>query len=157
MWILQFLFKNWFILIVLFIIVGRIFGRIRGATGAAPQQGRPSKGMPSFGGGPGTGPTSGREEGRARRMPATVQAQPTYKASTAPVMTRGADAPERASEAVPAATRTPQPIHKAPAEAAADTASPAGGLGPLTAQDAARGVLWAEILGPPRAKRPYRR
>ncbi|WP_159883839.1 hypothetical protein [Paenibacillus puerhi] len=30
-------------------------------------------------------------------------------------------------------------------------------LGALRPEDVARGVLWAEILGPPRAKNPYRR
>ncbi|WP_281888225.1 hypothetical protein [Paenibacillus sp. YYML68] len=39
----------------------------------------------------------------------------------------------------------------------ADGGPHAPGIGPLTPSQAAQGVLWAEILGPPRAKRPYKR
>ncbi|CAG7606110.1 hypothetical protein PAESOLCIP111_00881 [Paenibacillus solanacearum] len=156
--IIEFILNNWFIVVILYVVATTVLKRAKG-SGASPQRpGRvPSKGgMPPFGGGGG---------------PSGWPGQPQQGGDRSPSMTQAAPAPAKAAPAVkpqPAATAKPA---AAPAYARIDARQarllpqqePAAARGEATPtplavspQDALRGVVWAEILGPPRAKRPYR-
>lgn len=155
--ILEHLFEN----IGFFIIIGGVvltmLSRLRragiGGGGERPGNGdgrpagRQNPMMPSFGGGPneGTGKAlrSGPpERGPSRQVEALVDAKP-LRVEQAPQPRR-----ERDYGALSKQVEPTSPIERADSGAEEPRLSPS---------EAMRGMMWAEILSPPRAKRPYGR
>ncbi|GMX66822.1 hypothetical protein Elgi_60950 [Paenibacillus elgii] len=165
--ILDLIMSNWFVVVILYIVLSSIVRKLKtggkGGRGVPQPQGRtPKGGMPSFG-----GDVSGWP-GMAKPMPKAqpVQARPADSGGVRPQpaeMDRRRSRPAPLPEASAAAAPTPELPSKAAVtspfagpQGTSENAA-AAAFGGLTPQDAARGVLWAEILGPPRAKRPFRR
>ncbi|CRF28858.1 Uncharacterised protein [Mycobacterium tuberculosis] len=149
MGILEIILNNWFILLIIYIAISTFMKAKRGGTERPDQPSRPARpvpgGMPPFGG---DGPRwpkrpKERQESKAagpaetRPEPAAVQAQ----------------RPERI-QGPRSVLQTPVPALR---KSSVRTQTPVTSSFRPTPEDLARGVLWAEILGPPRAKRPYRR
>lgn len=164
--IVDLILSNWFVVVILYIVLSGIVRKLRtggkGGRGVPQPQGRaPKGGMPPFGGDGSGWP------GSAKSMPKAqpVQARPSALGGDRP---QPAEMDRRRSQPAPLpdanAAAAPAPEQPSTAAAALPSADPRGSgesaasaFGSLTPQDAARGVLWAEILGPPRAKRPFRR
>ncbi|WP_054975961.1 hypothetical protein [Paenibacillus sp. A3] len=164
--IVDLILSNWFVVVILYIVLSGIVRKLRtggkGGRGVPQPQGKtPKGGMPPFGGDGSGWP------GSAQPMPKAKPAQARPADSGAPRQQRAEMDCRRSQPApLPEAIAAPAPAPEQPFSAAAafPSAEPRGSgdsaaasLGSLTPQDAARGVLWAEILGPPRAKRPFRR
>lgn len=146
--------------------------------GQGPRQGQRPPGqhtnrMPDFGGtpvfAPKPRPTSMRREPPAAEPDYGSLFEPTPQAAMpqdvwkqTPARTPQATAPSAPVVTLP--TR-PEPTYAAvtsradlrPAYAATTSSNQAGTQAALSPDDLAQAVVWAEILGPPRAKRPYRR
>ncbi|KZE76480.1 hypothetical protein AV654_23760 [Paenibacillus elgii] len=164
--ILDLIMSNWFVVVILYIVLSSIVRKLKtggkGGRGVPqPQRREPKGSMPPFG-----GDVSGWP-GSAKPMPKAqpVQARPAQSGGVRPQpaemdrrRSRLAPLPEANAAAAPSPER---PSASATAPSFAELQGPgenaAAAFGGLTPQDAARGVLWAEILGPPRAKRPFRR
>ncbi|GLI08306.1 hypothetical protein YDYSG_43370 [Paenibacillus tyrfis] len=155
--ILDLIMSNWFVVVILYIVLSSIVRKLKtggkGGRGVPQPQGRtPKGGMPSFGGDGSGWP------GMAKPMPKAqpVQARPAEmdrrRSRPAPLPEASAAAASASEQPSTAAVTSPFAEPQGTGENAA-----AAAFGSLTPQDAARGVLWAEILGPPRAKRPFRR
>ncbi|MCZ8518717.1 MULTISPECIES: hypothetical protein [Paenibacillus] len=158
--VVEFLLSNWFIVVIGYIVVTAFLRKARG--GGEGGSAAPKRSMPPFGGGgeggwparpsappeaqQGSSGPSGRPAAAARPV---RQAMPDHRPEPAPSEARTLRRQE------PPATAVEAP--RAPARPSGAAADAGGGLLRLKPQDAARGLLWAEILGPPRAKRPYRR
>jgi hypothetical protein len=114
---------------------------------------RPPNRMPDFGGG--GAQRTGRPVPRpAQSSPqrAPIPAQPILRASPPPMpMAASQPQPERAPQSKEQERQTP---YAAEAPAAF---SVTGESRPLTREQLSRAIVWAEVLGPPRARRPYRR
>jgi hypothetical protein len=113
-------------------------------TKARKQQRQTGTGMPSFG-----GPTTAGAGERREKRPSTSAGSNAIRSEQEQQRTASASA--ASSGAVMSSGR--------PGAAAAKAArSSEGGSsdGGLTLDNAAQGVIWAEVLGPPRAKNPYR-
>ncbi|MGG1600111.1 hypothetical protein [Paenibacillus naphthalenovorans] len=151
MGLIEFILDNWFILVIIYIGLSTFMKTKRGGDEPKDQPGRPARpvpqGMPPFGG---DGP------GRAKR----VQGRQEPKAVPAPEA-RAAAAPEPRQEPARAQAPRPRTAQRTPASgfpgSSVPVQSPVKASFRATSEDLARGVLWAEILGPSRAKRPYRR
>ncbi len=166
--IFDLILSNWFIVVIAYIVLSGIMKKLRtggkGGRGVPQPQGRaPRGGMPTFGGDGSGWPGSANPMPKAK----PVQARPTDSGGARPQLV---DMGGRRSQAAPPpppeenAAAISAPKQSTAAGAALSSGEPPGSgesaaaaFGSLTAQDAARGVLWAEILGPPRAKRPFRR
>lgn len=155
---LQLILSNWVFLVVLFFIVSRLIkGWKQSGTGPVRKD-RPGTGMPSFGGN-----IPARPE---RRVEPVGETKPN-KTGTKPAefsprsMETAFERMEAERVMKPSAASPFQSISRDPkrtAMASSDEDRPDPPIGPsIKPQDAAQGVVWAEILGPPRAKRPYRR
>ncbi|MFB0845510.1 hypothetical protein [Paenibacillus oleatilyticus] len=161
--ILDLIMSNWFVVVILYIVLSSIVRKLKtggkgGRGGPQPQRKAPKGGMPPFGGdGSGSGwpgsakPIQARpaDSGSVRPQPVEMGGRRSQPAPLPEVAAAAALAPEQPSKA--AVT----PAFAEPQGTGENTVAAA--FGSLTPQDAARGVLWAEILGPPRAKRPFRR
>ncbi|MGF9912124.1 hypothetical protein ABEX47_29160 [Paenibacillus ehimensis] len=164
--IIDLILSNWFIVVIAYIVLSGIVRKLRtggqGGRGVPRPQGRaPKGGMPPFGGDGSGWPGSANPMPKAK----PVQARPADSGGARPQLvemggrrSQPTPLPEDAAVAAPAAER-PSAAAAAPssAEPPGSGESAAAAFGSLTPQDAARGVLWAEILGPPRAKHPFRR
>lgn len=157
MGIIEFILNNWFIVVIIYIVVST-FTKIK--QGGAEQQDKPNRparpvpgGMPPFGG---DGPVLPR---RARERQEPKAAPSAENQSVIPQEAR--QEPALAQALRPERIQGPKSMPQTPASAlqrpSARSQSPAMDTFRPTPEDLARGVLWAEILGPPRAKRPYRR
>ncbi|WFA20762.1 hypothetical protein ERY13_27700 [Paenibacillus mucilaginosus] len=154
----EFLLSNWFILVIGYILVTSFLRKARGGGG---EEQPPRRAMPPFGGGgEGGWPTRPAAPPAARRGAAGCPAVAGGGARPAKPERERLPEPEPAAAAQaqrqkPQASR-PQSV---PAAAERPSARWGGWRKPLRLrpQDAAQGLLWAEVLGPPRAKRPYRR
>ncbi|MCP3772009.1 hypothetical protein NLX71_01570 [Paenibacillus sp. MZ04-78.2] len=164
--ILDLILSNWFVVVILYIVLSSIVKKLKtggkGGQGVPqPQRRTPKDSMPPFGGDGSGWP------GSAKPMPKAqpVQARPAAPGGVRPQL---AEMEPRRSQLAPlpedVAAASPASGQPSAAAAAFPFAKPRGSgestaaaFGGLTPQDAARGVLWAEILGPPRAKRPFRR
>jgi hypothetical protein len=133
--IINFLMSNWFLLVIAYIVINGLLGRWKSSRGGSGGQG-PAPSMPPFGG-DGSG------------WPKQKTSRPSQGQSAAPVPGAERQSPvptvERTERMELARTVvTPEKTLQEPLEAP-------------TGKELARGVLWAEILGPPRSRRPYRR
>jgi len=132
--LISLLMDNIVFVVIIFMVVSTIVKNIRNAQRGAPKP--PRNAMPPFGGdvftGPAERPSRQREEDWRQEQPIAVR-------ESVPV-------PER-SIPVPAPDRTER---RAPTAKAADSSSF------LNAQNAAQGMMWSEVFGPPRALRQHR-
>ncbi|TDF96735.1 hypothetical protein [Paenibacillus piri] len=157
--LIEFILNNWYLAVVAFFLLS---GLIKRSKGSQP----PKKSMPPFGGGPGgwgggTTPTittakrPGQEEGRARGEDAQPRPRPEprhapeYKHESSEVdVWQQSDIDMRKGE-------ISMPKHTDNAYAAAEPHASRSSV--FDADKLAQGIMWAEILGPPRAKKPYRK
>jgi hypothetical protein len=145
--LLNLLFDNPLVALIAFGIVSFVVNKLRGAgagQGNAPRRG----GMPPFGGDgplapparPDGGMSRGESAGRARPLePAAAPPEPALAAARAD------------AEPAPRPAAAPKRRPAAPAASAASARSPG-----VHARNAAQGMIWSEIYGPPRALRPHR-
>jgi len=143
--LVTFLFKNFQFVIIVIGIVYYLFFR------KSPLERRSPNRMPDFG-----GEMQGNRQQPARPLPASVRPDRPYDPER-----RSAPAP---IDAEPQRVRAPESetnphTDDAPAEQAHVVRSntPRAASRVLERQDLARAVLWSEILGRPRARKPYRR
>ncbi|MEK8129662.1 hypothetical protein WMW72_17285 [Paenibacillus filicis] len=174
--LIEFLLNNWVFVAIAFFVLSSLLKKGGGRTGNAQRPnspgGRPNS-MPPFGGG-GMGWPSKGEPPAARRASAEAEPAPGRPVRSSgqeyqsPSGSRETSVYDRMDEpAGPSAAAVPitpryaregvQASSRPASDAPAGSASPSSPLGSLRPEDVARGVIWAEILGPPRAKRPYRR
>lgn len=144
--LISFAMKNFFIVIVIVGIVYQLFFR------KSPLE-KPRNRMPDFGGGHQRPPGSPPQKGVPMRIPPAKQEQPRPIPQPIVVEERveeKAYAAEPPISPVPRKLREATPVDPAVATAPQPTQS-------LSREELARAVMWAEILGPPRARRPHRR
>ncbi|WP_438446228.1 hypothetical protein [Gorillibacterium sp. sgz5001074] len=156
--LLQWIGKNPGVLVILFALAGPLWGYIRqssrGGAGRGPAP------MPSFGGGPGerkppeAAPSmgSGQQEPEVWAEKALRRYQETAGAGEGITM-EGEESPSSRRAPVTSTASTPP----RPAGPAQPTPAAAGGVPAPAGEEMVRAVVWAEILGPPRAKKPYGR
>lgn len=175
---------NLFVLIALFVFISSLIGRMRGGsrtTGRPSGRG----GMPPFGGDGQQGeprrfpPQAGPEPGMSRADPERPTPSPYWEERLDPEQERyGDEEPydrdrdrydEELYDLPPAAPAyTEAPIVPAPVAAPPKVAAPAAPAAPasprrraaahplaLNARNAAHGMIWSEVFGPPRALRSH--
>ncbi|MGG1553061.1 hypothetical protein [Paenibacillus ferrarius] len=150
--LILFLLKNWYLVLIALTFLYQVNKRKQGAKGS----GSPKTGMPTFGG----GARSPSQPSPARRATQMATAAPGSKAPANGVHTRAED---DAYAVKPPKSAKASPFGASPQAAGASSVY----AGDLTAaqpfpadpkpEQVLQGVVWAEILGPPRAKKPYRR
>lgn len=164
--IISFLLEHWIIVVIVYFVFSSIFKRMKPGNSPGPQSpGKPASGMPPFGGGGSGWPTGQdarpmRKAASARPQTASVKREPARGSESKPGVIRDPEILQGASEVVqaaPAVQQKPGLGERARSEAEIAAPEPPAARGALRPEDAALGVLLAEILGPPRAKRPYRR
>ncbi len=155
--LLNIVFDNPLIAIVAFGVVSFMVNKLRGAGAGQnpPRRG----GMPPFGGDGPLAPPA-RPDGRmSRGEPAGPARPPAYEVEPydAPAQYEPEPAyepPARERDPAPAATASPK-RRADPSPTVGSAPSPARAAG-LHARNAAQGMIWSEIYGPPRALRPHR-
>jgi hypothetical protein len=174
--LIELILNNWFVVVVLFFILSTFLKRSK-----APKEGTPQKSngpsMPSFGGGGGTGsgwgqmlPKLNRGQGGTVVTKERPAAQGERKQS--PVV-KSSDESSRTSVERKTITREDVPDFwdSSPLNNNVSESQPSRSnhysqeISPKnqnrfkqpSANQLAQGVLWAEILGPPRSKKPFRR
>lgn len=158
--LVQFVMNNFVLVVIVVGIIYSLFfrksplekrGRMPDFGGGQQQQQRPP-GSPPQRGVPMRTPTARQEP---RSAPQVRSAPPP-----APEVRRPSPQPAEASEdayAPPASFESTPVRDSASARTDAPTAAAsAPAIGQPTRDELARAIVWAEILGPPRAKRPYR-
>jgi hypothetical protein len=154
-------------LFVVVIVIGLIYSMF---FRKSPLEKRPPNRMPDFGGGPqfpqkprqtgtpaGTAPVERRSPPPAERR----EPLPEHRRQPTAAQPRPSWVPDPAPSEAPAVVRVSTP--GLPPVAAISSVSPLAEAsresseGALTRDDLTRAVVWAEILGPPRSRRPYRR
>lgn len=172
MQLIQFLLHNWFIVVLVLVVYQQLVAwrkravRAREAdrrSGASLAPRRPAAA-------PGRGPRPAGATRAERPAPGQPPARGGFAASqrrpaaAAPAAGPGplpgaAAAPERAPAAAAGASapRRERPAATAAALDAPPAAVAAPALAAPSAEQLRQGVLWAEILGPPRAKKPFQR
>lgn len=160
--IIDFLMNNIFILVI-------VFGALASLFGKAGSKKKPSQ-MPDFGGGGlprmQNPQNSGREVRQERPQHERAEAQPVYQAAPEQKVKQRESVPvrERNDAAASQTSALERPAQRAAAVKAKTPdalESPSAKRGALAASlqedDLRKAVIWAEVLGPPRSKRPYRR
>ncbi|NOU95462.1 hypothetical protein GC093_19850 [Paenibacillus sp. LMG 31456] len=162
--LIEFLFNNWYIAIVVFFLASSFLKRLKGGAGSSPP---PKQAMPPFGGGGGSIkgwsrdkaptitsanlPNQGKD--RAKAVSMSAQQSPDKYAKTDSIHNSSEKRAEvdfwgeseLSSTQQNTRTRQKQSEHSKYQDDRAD------------AQKLAQGIIWAEILGPPRAKKPFRK
>ncbi|TLS50342.1 hypothetical protein FE782_20145 [Paenibacillus antri] len=150
--LLNIVFDNPLIALIAFGIVSFVLNKARGA-GAGKGDNRRG-GMPPFGGGGPLAPPNGGG-GMSRGEPAGRERPPAFEQETA----HYEPSVQPAAAYEPAATPSPSEAalsRRRPAAApAASKPAPTRSAG-VHARNAAQGMIWSEIYGPPRAVRPHR-
>ncbi|OBZ08175.1 MULTISPECIES: hypothetical protein [Bacillales] len=162
--IIEFLMNNIFIVVIIFGALASLFGKA--SSKKKPRQ------MPDFGGGglPRTlFPQSEREPSLDPPQQEHTEGQPVYRTDSDPQRQRSAYPSQLARETDEAAGTSQiaslqrslerASASKALAQATAERKSAGQSAARTTVQadDLRNAVIWAEILGPPRSKRPYRK
>jgi hypothetical protein len=159
--LIEFLLHNWYILIVAFFLLSSLFKRSKGVSASSP----PKQAMPPFGGGGGWGrgttptvtstkqPDHGKERAKAAK---SAEHRPDAYAEPVGVSLVSDKKKEpdfwedtRITDAEDRAWTKHQPTFRPPASSSDQER--------LDAEKLAQGIMWAEILGPPRAKKPFRK
>ncbi len=161
--LISFLIHNFYFVIVAVGIIYSLFFR------KSPLERRPPNRMPDFGGGGKRLPRRPGEPGAS--VPTTSLPEPAEAPLRAPrrqtplSVARPQQQPVRAETRLMETTSAPLPVPVAASSKSRSTliptpsASTAAGteVRTISREDLTRAVVWAEILGPPRARRPYRR
>jgi hypothetical protein len=147
--LISFVMNNFFIVVIVLGIIYSLFFR------KSPLERRPNR-MPDFGGGGGpsrTGESSPPNARNTRSPDAVESGLPGSGRQTSSTLLMQ----QPLSQADPKPTqRSSVSQSNADARAPRITSDQYGAEG-LTRDDLSRAVVWAEILGPPRARRPHRR
>lgn len=179
--LIELILHNWWFIVIAFFFLSGFFKR--GKREAKPPGSRPSappSGMPPFGGG-GTGPGMGwgrKAPGlnKGKSVPVSSERKGERQAPAAAADSRTAAKPKTEGASAPAFKGQSQSMEPqasfwdaSPLEGdffageARRTPFPGGGspgqgrTKPLSGNQLAQGVIWAEILGPPRSKKPFRK
>lgn len=170
--LIEFLLNNWYIAVVLFFLASGFLNRLKGGSGNRP----PKRSMPPFGGGGEAGPLQGW--GRDKK-PVITSAKPSNPNASTNEASSEQRYPEPSSSAASSArlsrsselrdytdsdyrgnsrtlhTNRSMRLDERPSNRAENQSSEAAEQ--LDARNLAQGILWAEIVGPPRAKKPFRK
>lgn len=165
--LIDLVFENPVVAIVLFAVISLAMNKLRGGGGGSqPEQRTPRPGsMPPFGG---DGPIRGGPFGGRTSDAGSPPTAPPRRATLAPAPASpgpsSEEAPWREREDPRAAHEAPAPVDAPKSERAKPaTASPVRGRqvvatsNGLHARNAAQGMIWSEVYGPPRALRPHHR
>jgi hypothetical protein len=167
MTLFSFLLDNIFFVVIIIAVLSSFFGKLR-STQSNP--GEPGNGMPPFMGEPSRG-TIGREAGGGRggdgpraAQPSTTDAARTSRPSAAErselrqslASFQTEEGNSRNEREFESAYRRDVPARQSITAAHTQAAEHEMPLKTLTRNEAVQGMMWAEIFGPPRAKRPYR-
>lgn len=183
--LIELILHNWVFFIIAFFFLRGVFKRSKGESkppGTRPAA--PNSGMPPFGGGgAGTGTGWGKKVPglhKGKSVPAASSERQGERTSpAAPAASRTTVKPQsRQDAAVPVFKgqqqgREPEasfwdasPLEgdsiarrarKKPVNGDNGDFTDSGSMKPLSRNQLAQGVIWAEILGPPRSKKPYRK
>ncbi|MBD2869482.1 hypothetical protein [Paenibacillus arenilitoris] len=154
---IEFLLNNIYIVVIVIGALASLFGRSSGKK--RPRQ------MPNFGGGGLSGMPGRPERAPEKLEPDRPAGQTVYRSRSAEHETgvpegefaEHREVPSAAPVSPPAAAKRPyrRPVAMEADRAGTPAARSAGAQ--VRADDLRKAVLWAEILGPPRAKRPFRK
>jgi hypothetical protein len=151
--------NNVFVLIFLFGLVSFVFQKLRGGNQGS---GRGENRMPPFGQGPAWGEMRmPRPQRREREGWPAPSAQPVpSNAPGAPAEARETRSDSLLIDADSALRETPETPRVMPAAATAvdpqrQRRSPASAFGRTGASSAVQGMMWAEVFGAPRSKKPH--
>lgn len=166
--LIQLILNNWFIIVVFYFIVSSLLRRGKGTAKETPAK-PAGRSMPPFGGGQGSGwgnkrpvlsrgnssPEASSKELDGRRMP-SAEHKPSIKPSLQEQTPAAVEAEARRRESLPGyGDHLLKPKDRIPNQAERRPHTEQG-ANRTSAQRLAEGVLWAEILGPPRSKKPLR-
>ncbi|ULL17650.1 hypothetical protein DVH26_26255 [Paenibacillus sp. H1-7] len=164
--IIEFLLKNWFILAIIFIVLNNIWKNVKARSGDGGNKSAPKQSMPPFGGGgSGSGgwgkPVKQQPAVTKTRQPVVRSEQP--KEAREPRLQEMAKGPQTVDNGVSERDKRRESSREAlrtrilPSERWGMPSEPKqeGSLQPIKQDTLAQAVVWAEILGPPRAKKPY--
>jgi hypothetical protein len=147
--LIEFLLKNWIFVIIALTLLAQ-FRKASSRRGAdnSPRGGK--SGMPTFGGNPGI---PGGSTKKRTQMPAAEKRQTSGSGfnSAIPYLEGKEKVSKRFPQEIAVSSVTDDLNQDAYMESAATVNSQ------TSANRLAQGIIWAEILGPPRAKKPYRR
>ncbi|MDD9268672.1 hypothetical protein ACFPES_16660 [Paenibacillus sp. GCM10023248] len=150
--LIEFLVKHWYLVLIGLTFWYQLQNKARRAANRKPS---PRGGMPAFGGSPDQDrrpPSPGRQEVEAAaRDTRSKGVQGDYTRSGAPVAP-DAPKPKGSPFSKPAAS-----LHDASPVYAGDLTGPGAFPESPSREQLLQGVVWAEILGPPRSKKPYRK
>jgi hypothetical protein len=155
--LMDLLFDNLFFVVILFSVVSFLVNKIRGA--ASPTHPPRRNTMPPFGGeGPFAGGSTAEPSevgGRMSRGEPVFETAPSTMSSLEPSYVQEALYEQRLTEEreivppPPMRKATPRPALARPSSDAANHTMS------LHARNAAQGMIWSEVFGPPRARRPH--
>ncbi|WP_127582647.1 hypothetical protein [Paenibacillus koleovorans] len=158
--LIEFLFRNIYFVVIIGGVLYTLLTRVRAKMGQPDKSPR----MPTFGGGPGDrepgswmpGQKPSVSTGEAPRTSTISQAKAPQgpSASEQRALLYGESVPDRTSLSS-SSTPTSETEAASMASRQRHESSDGNWAGMGDADDLRRGVVWAEILGPPRAKKPY--
>ncbi|WP_138753339.1 hypothetical protein [Paenibacillus sinopodophylli] len=162
--LIEFLMNNIFIVVIIFGALASVFGK----SGKKKKPGR----MPDFGGGGVQRPSNQQERGsheEEQQVPSASSGQTVYRSQSQSRREEN-DQPAFAAREQELTAETSQIAsvqrvlqraannkEKASASAERKYAGQSAISAPSRSEDLKRAVIWAEILGPPRSKRPFRK
>ncbi|MFD0692817.1 hypothetical protein ACFQZT_01820 [Paenibacillus sp. GCM10027628] len=153
--LIAFVFKHWYLVIIVLTFFYQIRRKWTDASSNERNKRRTVQGMPSFGGSPG-GPSKPLVAPRSSQGNAANTVQPKrpqrdYTKSEATVSDIQSLARKESPFSSPAlSSDSAKAIDQASQSTEMLTIQPTG-------QQLLQGIVWAEILGPPRSKKPYRK
>lgn len=170
--LVDFILDNVYFLVIILFAVFSIFSKVRGQSGQEEHR-RPPQGMPPYGGNPQHGrPHSGRaqtgdpQQSRAGQSESDRSVQ--RRTETRPEQV-GQTVSPRLEEIESRIEQLKRESDKLEAESALEQKSPYArkkidpyalrvdrNTSSILGSEAVKGMMWSEIFGPPRAKRPYR-
>jgi hypothetical protein len=152
--LIEFLLKNWIFVIIALVLFSQFRKK---ASPRGDQSKRSESGMPTFGGSPGI---PGSLAGKPINKPAAEKQQasgsgfnPPPKSSKGSLMDTGRISLDSGTSSLLSKEGTQ--IDNLYQDAYAEPATT--GTLQTSKHQLAQGIIWAEILGPPRAKKPFRR
>jgi hypothetical protein len=153
--LIEFLLKNWIFVIIALALLSQF--RKKASTRRDQSQSSEKSGMPAFGGSP---TIPGSLAGKTINKPAAVKQQasgsgfnPPPKSSKGTLMDNKRTLMDSgASSPLLRESSQPDNLYR---DAYADSSTT--NTMQTSKQQLAQGIIWAEILGPPRAKKPFRR
>jgi hypothetical protein len=154
--LIEFFLDHWYLLVVLFIFLSSFLGK----NIQDPTKGRNR--MPDFGGSPQTRPTkpSQSRQGSGReldRKPVRTSMSTMTSAPKAATVAESETLRRESPFSAPIRGVAVEPRDDLGSPLSSDYDVPPDNVRPTVNRDLVQGMIWAEILGPPRAKKPYRK